>query len=64
MTGRVTRVTGASSGIGRELARPELAGKRVVVPGLQNRLNAVTAPRAPRPMVLAIAAKLFEPHDR
>lgn len=40
------------------------AGKRVVVPGLQNRLNAVTAPRAPKRLVLAIAGKLFEPHGR
>jgi hypothetical protein len=40
------------------------AGKRVVVPGLQNWLSAVTAPRAPKRLVLALAGKLFEPGER
>ena len=36
-----------------------LDGKRRVVPGLQNRLNAGFAPRLPRRAVLAVAGKLF-----
>ncbi len=37
------------------------AGKRVVIPGLQNKLTAVSAPRFPRRLVLAIGASLFKP---
>lgn len=37
------------------------AGKRVVVPGFQNKLTAWLAPRLPRRPVLALAAALFAP---
>ncbi len=36
-----------------------LDGKRVVVPGFQNQLNAAFAPRLPRRPILAVAGKLF-----
>jgi hypothetical protein len=36
-----------------------LDGKRVVVPGVQNRLNAALVPRLPRRPVLAVTGKLF-----
>ena len=36
-----------------------LDGKRTVVPGLQNRLNAGLVPLVPRRMVLAVAGRLF-----
>ena len=38
-----------------------LAGRRLVVPMLRDRLTAWTARISPRPMVLAIAARLFRP---
>lgn len=37
------------------------AGRRVVVPGFQNKLTAWLAPRLPRRPVLALAAALFAP---
>jgi hypothetical protein len=36
-----------------------LDGRRVVVPGFQNQLNAAFAPRLPRRPILAVAGKLF-----
>lgn len=39
------------------------AGRRVVVPGFQNKLTAWLAPRLPRRPVLALAAALFAPRD-
>lgn len=41
--------------------RGMIAGDRVVVPGLQNKLGALFAQLAPRRLVLAISGNLFEP---
>lgn len=41
--------------------RAMLAGKRTVIPGVQNRLTALLAPRLPRRLVLALSAALFKP---
>lgn len=59
------RMPGASAEAVAEAGyRGMMEGKRVVVPGIQNKLNAATAPRAPRRLVLFLAGKLFEPADR
>lgn len=46
-------------GVARAGYRGMLRGRRLVVPGLLNRLNAWLAPRAPRALVLPSAAGLF-----
>lgn len=44
--------------------RAMLAGRRTVIPGFQNRLTAVLAPRLPKRLVLAVGAALFRPRGR
>jgi short-subunit dehydrogenase len=41
--------------------RGMMDGDRVVVPGAQNKLNALFAPRAPKRLTIALAGKLFRP---
>ena len=58
------RMPGASPRRVAEMGyRAMLAGKRTVIPGVQNRLTAVLAPRLPRRLVLAVSAALFEPRQ-
>lgn len=52
-----------AAAVARAGYRGMLAGERLVVPGLLNKLNAFVSPRSPRRLVLALSGGLFKPGE-